>query len=88
MESCGTARVTRIVGTEAEVVLERSSACGHCHAADLCDAFSNRSVFDPEYGIMGIPTFVILDREGTIKLIQTGVGLKAQKRRMIKKLLK
>lgn len=44
METCGTARVTRIVGTQAEVVLERSSACGHCHASDLCDAFSNRSV--------------------------------------------
>ena len=43
MESCGTARVTRISGTQAEVVLERSSACGHCHTADLCDAFSNRS---------------------------------------------
>ncbi len=50
-------------------------------------AFSNRSVFDPEYGIRGIPTFVILDREGKIRLIQTGIGLKAQKRRMIEKLL-
>ena len=51
-------------------------------------AFSNRPVFDPEYGIMGIPTFVILDREGRIRLIQTGIGLKAQKLRMIEKLMK
>lgn len=51
-------------------------------------AFSNRSVFDPEYGILGIPTFVMLDQEGRIRLIQTGIGLKAQKRRMIEKLLR
>jgi thiol-disulfide isomerase/thioredoxin len=50
-------------------------------------AISDRSVFDPEYGVEGIPTFVILDREGRICLIQTGVGLKQQKRRMIEKLL-
>lgn len=50
-------------------------------------AISARSVFDPEYGVRGIPTFVILDREGRIRLMQTGIGLKQQKRRMIEKLL-
>jgi hypothetical protein len=50
-------------------------------------AFSSRSVFDPEYGIQGIPTFVILDRDGKIRLIQTGIGQEQQKRRMIEKLL-
>ncbi len=50
-------------------------------------AISIRSVFDPEYGVLGIPTFVILDKEGRIRLIQTGVGLKQQKVRMIEKLL-
>jgi thiol-disulfide isomerase/thioredoxin len=50
-------------------------------------AISIRSVFDPEYGVRGIPTFVILDREGRIRLMQTGIGLKQQKKRMIEKLL-
>ena len=50
-------------------------------------AISDRSVFDPKYGIQGIPTFVILDREGKIRLIQTGIGQKQQKFRMIDKLL-
>ncbi len=50
-------------------------------------AISIRSVFDPEYGVLGIPTFVILDKEGRIRLIQTGTGPKQQKMRMIEKLL-
>lgn len=31
-------------------------------------AFSDRSCFDPEYGITGIPTSVIIDKKGTIRL--------------------
>ncbi|MCK4302955.1 MAG: SoxR reducing system RseC family protein [Candidatus Eisenbacteria sp.] len=44
METCGTARVVRAFGSRAEVVVERANACGHCHAADLCEAFSGRGV--------------------------------------------
>lgn len=42
MESCTTARVVRIVGTRAEVVVDRQEACGSCQTADLCQAFGQR----------------------------------------------
>lgn len=50
-------------------------------------AFSNRSVFDPDYTVTGIPMFVILDRGGRIHFIQRGRGSEQQKRRVIAALL-
>jgi thiol-disulfide isomerase/thioredoxin len=50
-------------------------------------AFSDRSVFDPLYGIQGIPTFVILDRDGVVRYINSGIGQEKEKRRVIEKLL-
>jgi thiol-disulfide isomerase/thioredoxin len=50
-------------------------------------AFSDRSVFDPSYGIQGIPTFVILDRDGVVRYIDSGIGQEKEKRRVIEKLL-
>ncbi len=42
METCGAARVVRVMGARAEVVVERHEACGHCHSANLCGAFADR----------------------------------------------
>ncbi len=42
MESCTTARVVKIVGRRAEVVVDRQEACGSCQTADLCQAFGQR----------------------------------------------
>jgi thiol-disulfide isomerase/thioredoxin len=50
-------------------------------------AFSDRPVFDPYYGITGIPTFVLLDRDGIVRYISTGIGQEKQKRRVIEKLM-
>jgi thiol-disulfide isomerase/thioredoxin len=50
-------------------------------------AFSDRSVFDPSYGIQGIPTFVLLDREGNVRYIRSGIGQEKQKRSIIEKLI-
>lgn len=49
-------------------------------------AISNRSVFDPEYTVTGIPTTVILDREGCVRFIQSGRGSEQQTRRIIARL--
>ncbi len=49
--------------------------------------FSNRSVFDPEYTVTGIPMFVILDRGGRIRFIQCGRGSEQQKRRVIARVI-
>ena len=50
-------------------------------------AFSNRSVFDPSYSINAIPTFVLLDREGIVRYINSGIGQEKEKRRIIEKLI-
>jgi len=36
--------------------------------------FSDRSCFDPEYGVTGIPTFAIVDKRGIVRKIQVGSG--------------
>ena len=46
-------------------------------------AISDRPVFDPEYAVDAIPTYVILDREGRIRYIQRGCGSEARMRRII-----
>lgn len=50
-------------------------------------AFSETSVFNPEYTVRSIPTLAILDREGRIRFIQVGCGAEQQKRRIIAKLI-
>lgn len=50
-------------------------------------AFSDRSVFDPEYTVRGVPTFVILDREGNVRFIHAGIGSGQQMRRITAKLI-
>ncbi len=48
MEICGTAKVQRVAGTRAEVVIERQEACAHCHSADLCHALAGRGTLHLE----------------------------------------
>ena len=50
-------------------------------------AISDRPVFDPAYGIDGIPTFVLLDRNGVVRCVRSGSGHEKQQRRDIEKLL-
>jgi sigma-E factor negative regulatory protein RseC len=42
METCGIAKVEKVHGSTAEVVIERQEACAHCHSADLCNALAGR----------------------------------------------
>jgi sigma-E factor negative regulatory protein RseC len=42
MENCGTARVVRVQGARATVVLDRQGACASCQTTDLCHALSGR----------------------------------------------
>lgn len=51
--------------------------------------FSERGPFDPEYGVRGIPTMVILDRSGIVREVKTGFNEKEADvlRRTIEKLL-
>jgi thiol-disulfide isomerase/thioredoxin len=37
-------------------------------------AFSSRGCFDPAYGIQGIPTFAVIDKQGKVRLLQVGSG--------------
>jgi len=51
-------------------------------------AVSDRSIFDSPYKIKAVPAFVLLDRTGNIRFIQSGIGQEKQRRRIIEKLLK
>lgn len=42
--------------------------------------FSSESVFNPDYGVQGIPTFAVLDKEGNVRLIQVGSGEASEKK--------
>lgn len=37
-------------------------------------AFSDRNVYDPEYGVSGIPTFAVIDKQGIIRMLKVGAG--------------
>lgn len=37
-------------------------------------AFSDRSCYDPEYGVRGVPTFALIDRKGIVRIIMVGAG--------------
>ena len=49
--------------------------------------FSDRSCFDPEYGVTGIPTFAIIDKKGLVRKVQVGSGDESALREYIKELL-
>jgi len=48
VETCGTAKVQKVNGTVAEVVIERQEACAHCHNADLCHTLAGRGTLHIE----------------------------------------
>ncbi|HUX05928.1 MAG TPA: TlpA disulfide reductase family protein [Acidobacteriota bacterium] len=50
-------------------------------------AFSSETVFDPDYGVTGIPTFAILDKDGVVRMIQVGSGHDEAVRRIVGNLL-
>lgn len=50
-------------------------------------AISKQPVFNPDYTINSIPTFVLIDREGYIRYIQSFAGQLEQKKRLIERLL-
>jgi thiol-disulfide isomerase/thioredoxin len=50
-------------------------------------AISKQKVFNPEYTVNSIPTFVLIDREGYVRFIQSFAGQAQQKRRLIERLL-
>jgi thiol-disulfide isomerase/thioredoxin len=70
---------------EREIAVTRSFI--EKHGMSWPCAFSSRSVFDPAYTVSGIPTFVILDREGRVRFIHCGRGSEQLKRRIIASLL-
>lgn len=51
-------------------------------------AISDRSIFECAYKIKAVPTFVLLDRNGIIRFIQSGIAQEKQKRRVIDKLIR
>lgn len=50
-------------------------------------AISNSSVFDPAYTVEVLPTFVVIDRSGRVRFVQSFAGQTNQKRRILKRLL-
>jgi len=50
-------------------------------------AISKQKVFNPNYTINSIPTFVLIDREGYIRFVQSFAGQSEQKKRLIERLL-
>jgi thiol-disulfide isomerase/thioredoxin len=70
---------------EREIEVTRSFIEEH-HMIWPC-AFSDRSVFDPEYTVTAIPTVVILDREGIVRFFRSGLGCEQQVRRIVSRLI-
>lgn len=50
-------------------------------------AISEQKVFNPDYTVNSVPTFVLIDREGYIRFIQSFAGQSEQKKRIIERLL-
>ena len=52
--------------------------------------FSSTSVFNPDYGVTGIPCFAVLDRKGNVQMVKTGAGEEAEKalHELVEKLVK
>jgi thiol-disulfide isomerase/thioredoxin len=50
-------------------------------------AFSSETVFYPDYGVTGIPTFAIIDKKGVVRMIQVGSGHEEAVRRIVGSLL-
>lgn len=48
---------------------------------------SEKNIFDNEYAVNAVPTFVMIDREGRIRMIRPFIGELEQKRRIIERLL-
>jgi hypothetical protein len=48
--------------------------------------FSDRNCYDPDYGVMGVPTAVIIDKKGNIRMF-THPYYQEKNRAMIDKLL-
>lgn len=42
-------------------------------------AFSTRGCFDEEYGVQGVPTLVLVDKQGIIRFVMAGLNEKAEK---------
>ena len=50
-------------------------------------AISTKNIFYNEYTVSSVPTFVLIDREGIVRFIQSFAGQVEQKRRVIERLL-
>ena len=48
METCGLAKVERVEGSIAEVVIESQEACAHCHSAEQCHALEGHGTLRME----------------------------------------
>lgn len=70
---------------EREIELTRSYIEKH-RIAWPCGV-SSTPVADTGYKAQGLPTYVILDRDGVIRYVQVGIGKERQMRRVIEKLL-